>query len=303
MKKKVLVTALAALMLAASFTACATKPAASSVPAAASSEAATASSEAAAVGSEVRIGQVELNEIEKSSIVSLLNGQNLPLKNVPLKMENFPTLNALLLELKAGRIASALLPASVCNYLAASDDTIKVATAKMTSHFHMGTRSADTALNTEISTAIDEMKKDGTMKTLADKYIVTTTDPETNVLTKKEGAETYTVAVTGDFPPLDYVAADGTPAGFNIALLNTISEKINCNFEIVQVEAPARLSALESEKVDIVFWLDCYEKGDHSTEQNNLLFTSSYYEELVGIVFYGESPVDALHGVGDKILK
>ena len=69
-----------------------------------------------------------------------------------------------------------------------------------------------------------------------------------------DGAETIKVAVTGALPPMDYVAPDGTPAGFNTALLAEISQRIGKNIELVTVDSVGRAAALASGTVDAVFW-------------------------------------------------
>ena len=69
-----------------------------------------------------------------------------------------------------------------------------------------------------------------------------------------EGAQAVKVAVTGALPPMDYVAADGTPAGFNTALLAEISRRMGKNIELVVVDSVGRAAALASGAVDAVFW-------------------------------------------------
>ena len=69
-----------------------------------------------------------------------------------------------------------------------------------------------------------------------------------------DSAPTIKVAVTGDLPPLDYVSADGKPAGFNTAVLAEIGNRMLRNIELVDIDSGARAAALESNKVDVVFW-------------------------------------------------
>jgi len=69
-----------------------------------------------------------------------------------------------------------------------------------------------------------------------------------------DGAETIRVAVTGALPPMDYVAPDGSPAGFNTALLAELSRRMNKNIELVVVNSIGRAAALASGTVDAVFW-------------------------------------------------
>ncbi len=79
-------------------------------------------------------------------------------------------------------------------------------------------------------------------------------DVKSIVVPKIEGAETIKVAVTGALPPMDYVAADGTPAGFNTAVLAEISQRIGKNIELVVVDSIGHATALSSGTVDAVFW-------------------------------------------------
>ena len=52
---------------------------------------------------------------------------------------------------------------------------------------------------------------------------------------------------------INAMKSDGTPAGFNTAVLAEISKRIGRNFELVSVDGAARASALTSGPVDMVF--------------------------------------------------
>ena len=62
------------------------------------------------------------------------------------------------------------------------------------------------------------------------------------------------VAVTGSLPPMDYVAPDGSFAGFNTAVLSEIGKRLQKNIELVQVDSVGRALALAEGTVDVVFW-------------------------------------------------
>ena len=112
------------------------------------------------------------------------------------------------------------------------------------------------ALRDEFNAAIAAVKEDGTLEKLVQEHIETAIGGEIVPVEMPvlEGAETVKVAVTGSLPPMDYVAPDGTPAGFNTALLAEISRRINKNIELVQVDSMGRAAALASGTVDAVFW-------------------------------------------------
>jgi len=113
------------------------------------------------------------------------------------------------------------------------------------------------ALRDEFNTAIAAIKEDGTMEKLISAYIdgaIEGKEIPTFEIEKIDGAETIKVGITGDLPPMDYIAPDNTPAGFNTALLAEISKRIGKNIELVQMHSAARSSALASGVVDVVFW-------------------------------------------------
>lgn len=103
--------------------------------------------------------------------------------------------------------------------------------------------------------AIKEMVKDKTLLFLKAQHVIDADEnPQPIKFDKFPGAETVKIAVTGDMPPIDYVAADGTPAGFNTAMLAEIARRLKINVELISVNAGARAAALASGRVDGVFW-------------------------------------------------
>ena len=97
--------------------------------------------------------------------------------------------------------------------------------------------------------------------------------------------------MTGDLPPLDLIRADGTPAGFNTAVLSEIGKRINKNFELVSVDSAARSAALASDKVQLVFWV----RIPHSTDRFPVAF-----DRPEGVDVSTEYFVDEIVHVGKK---
>lgn len=115
----------------------------------------------------------------------------------------------------------------------------------------------NSALRDRINETIASMKEDGTLDALIQTYIegvAAGDEPESIALPRVDGAETLRVAITGSLPPLDYVAPDGTPAGFNTAMLAEMGRRMRKNVELVQVDSIGRAAALASGAVDTVFW-------------------------------------------------
>jgi ABC-type amino acid transport substrate-binding protein len=112
------------------------------------------------------------------------------------------------------------------------------------------------ALRDELDAQITAMKEDGTLQKLIDEHIIKVSEggePEAIAFEKFEG-NPIKVAVTGSLPPMDYVAADGSFAGFNTAVLAEIGKRLQKNIELVQVDSIGRALALSEGTVDVVFW-------------------------------------------------
>lgn len=125
------------------------------------------------------------------------------------------------------------------------------------------------ALRDEFDSAISEMKQDGTLDRLIEEQIATASsgqDPVPVAIEKIDGAQTIRVAVTGALPPMDYVAADGTPAGFNTAVLAEIGKRTGKNIELIVVDSIGRATALSSGTADAVFWTRTSQYADQVAE-------------------------------------
>ena len=122
--------------------------------------------------------------------------------------------------------------------------------------FCFAVRKDDTALKADLDRVIKEMQSDGTLDNMIDMYI-TKVKPE-NIprveIPMTDGAEAIKVGITGDLPPLDLVLPDGSPAGFNTAMLAEIAKRLNRNIEMVDIDSGARATALSSGHIDVVFW-------------------------------------------------
>ena len=108
----------------------------------------------------------------------------------------------------------------------------------------------------KFSRAVEDMEREGVIGILGRDFITgpSAQNPPAVEFAKFDDAETLTVALTGDMPPLDYVGADGEPAGFNTAILAEIGRRLHVNIKPLNVETGARAAALKSGRADVVFW-------------------------------------------------
>jgi polar amino acid transport system substrate-binding protein len=199
----------------------------------------------------------------------------------------YNNLSSALMDLESGKIDILSLTECMANYVVAHNDKIavnKIISSTLKS-FSMMTTDSNTEVYDILNNAIKEMKADGTLDSLIENELKAyiNSDPETKELPHFDGAKTIKIGVTGDLPPMDYVAANGKAAGFNIALLTEIANRAQVNFELVQIETGARALALSSGKVDAVFWTkstECTKCGATSAKSiDGVLVTESYFTD------------------------
>ena len=178
----------------------------------------------------------------------------------------YDSLLSMQMALNAGDIQRMILPEAVAEYVMNVNDGYEIATivriapASLALGFR---KDDDPALRNRFNEALLSMKADGALAILRAKYIdeAGLDAPEPVKFAKYDNIDTtIKVAVTGDLPPIDFIAADGTPAGFNTAVLAELAKRMKVNIQLVNIESGARAAALASKRADVVFWFE-YTKG------------------------------------------
>ena len=183
----------------------------------------------------------------------------------------YDTLDAMLMALQAGEVNCIQVPYYTGKYLCATNDKMiireeyhpenvagasELAFSVISDGYSFLLKEENAVLRDEFDAQITAMKEDGTLQKLIDEHIVKASEggePVTVSFEKFEG-DPIKVAVTGSLPPMDYVAADGSFAGFNTAVLAEIGKRLQKNIELVQVDSVGRALALSEGTVDVVFW-------------------------------------------------
>lgn len=125
------------------------------------------------------------------------------------------------------------------------------------------------------------IKVDKTLAALQMEYVVNpgVKKPKAVEFAKFEGAETIKVAVTCDLPPIDYVDAERTAAGFNTAILSEIGKRLKMNVELFDIDSGARASSLSSKRSDVVFWFQVRAGEEIQPDvPNSVILSESYYD-------------------------
>ena len=175
-------------------------------------------------------------------------------------IEFFDSLTEMLMALDAGKIHYMEMPLPVGEYFLKLDNNsekyISYAHASGVDYYLSMGFSKGSKWFEPFNSAIKAMNEDDTLLLLKAKYVTDSANKNFAPITfeKFPDAETVKIAVTGDMPPIDYVAADGSAAGFNTALLVEIAKRLKVNIELVSITAGARAAALASGRADGVFW-------------------------------------------------
>ena len=207
----------------------------------------------------------------------------------------FDNMNSMAAALNAGQIDEMSTYECVAKYLAAQNPNFTTAknVPNVSDSFCCALRQEDTALKEEFDAAIKKLTDDGTLAKLVKTYITDadfSATPTAVDMPKFDGAPTVKIAVTGDLPPLDFVTADDKAAGFNTAMLAAVSQSIGKNFELVNVDGGARAAALNSELVDVIFWVavpnkDSFMPPDCDKPDGAILTEPYFTDKIVHVVF------------------
>lgn len=182
----------------------------------------------AAQDSEVKLGMITHLNANERTMAEIYNKvlAETKIKLSTYKVTYYDNLNSMEMGIESGSVDQISLYTVVAKYILANNDKFELfgddqAFKDLADSFCFAMRKEDTAL-----------KADGTLDKLVKEY---TTDvdngqaPPAIEIPKTDGAETIKFGVTGDLPPLDYVSADGTPAGFNTAMLAEVAKHLGKN--------------------------------------------------------------------------
>ena len=215
----------------------------------------------------------------------------------------FDTLNSMVAALGSGRLSAFQVDKYTADYLVSRtegySEFVPDGVPMYNFKFSMLLREKDSELCGRISSAIKDMKADGTLETLKRKYIddcIAGTDPISVKPEHFDGAGILRVALTGDRPPMDYISAAGEPIGFNTALVSEIARRLKMNAEFVSVDTGARAASLASNVCDAVFWSEAgdfnnWEGADTEDMPEHAIITESYLGCPLVYVTLSDSPL------------
>ena len=197
----------------------------------------------------------------------------------------YDSLIAMQMGLNSGEVDEIDLPGVVGKYMVNINPNYAVAcVARMSKPVYLafGFLEKDgTELRNKFNEALKAMKADNTLSLLHTEYLSEPGTKEAHPVTfeKFDGADTITIAVTGDLPPIDYIAPNGIPAGFNTAILAEIGKRLHVNIKLLNIDSAARASALASKRADVAFWFLVLKDEDKQPDvPAGVILSEPYYE-------------------------
>ncbi|MEZ7890315.1 MAG: transporter substrate-binding domain-containing protein [Candidatus Wallbacteria bacterium] len=217
------------------------------------------------------------------------------------KIEKFTfndTISGCLSMLKSDRVDFMMTTDVAAIYIAQRNPDMKVVIYPGQIDVVMVLRNSDSALKDSINAAIKQLKANGTLAELEKKWIKELPvgqEPSMSKIEKvSDTAETIFVGVSGTMPPLDYIASNGKPAGYNIAMLTEISKVTGKNIEVISIDSQSEFTALAAKKIDVFFWgckpvnksiaEDLKKTSDQQNYDRNFTMTDPYYSVKEGFL-------------------
>ena len=106
-----------------------------------------------------------------------------------------------------------------------------------------------------------------------------------------------TVGTNAEFPPFEYVGDDGEPAGFDIALIEAIGEKLGVEVEVENMEFDSLVASIGS-KIDVAI------AGMTVTEERSRMvdFSDSYYQAVQYVLLPMETEIASADDLAGKTI-
>ncbi len=107
--------------------------------------------------------------------------------------------------------------------------------------------------------------------------------------------DTLIVGTNAAFPPFEYAGADGSPEGFDIALINAVGEKMGKKIEVKDMEFDSLVASIGN-KIDMAI------AGMTVTEerQKTVDFSQSYYNAVQTVIVPVDSAIASYDDLLDK---
>jgi hypothetical protein len=83
---------------------------------------------------------------------------------------------------------------------------------------------------------------------------------------------------------MDFISADGVPAGFNTALISEIGKRLHINIKSVNIESGSRTIALLTGKAQVVFWTPVLDNVTAAMYPDGMTITEIYHTEILSEV-------------------
>ena len=198
------------------------------------------------------------------------------------KTENvseYETLAGLITALKDGKIDAAVMDLSPATYFAKDDNAITILPGGLKSEEYGIAFRKDNPLKAEVDKALAELKEDGTLSSIIEKYRTDYGDPAT--IDYNIGAKNgyLWVGCDASFPPFEIKTAHGF-VGIDIEIAAAIAKKLDRTLIIADYTFEVLPIALNDGRIDMI----CSAFTIMDERKSSMDFTESYASDVEAIV-------------------
>lgn len=147
-------------------------------------------------------------------------------------------------------------------------------------------RSDESDLRNQIDAALGEMKSDGALDALQEKYMKDNSQ-DAVVMPTAEGGRTVKVSFTNFAAPFEFENAQGQMTGLAPAIYAELGKRLGINFELVSVSHADIDAALQDGRVDVA--TSIVGVSEKLSDTDDTLFTQPYYESAIAFLMQTSS--------------
>ncbi len=200
-------------------------------------------------------------------------------------------------DVRAGRLFGHIYDLSAAKAVVSmNDDLDYIEIPKSFFSAPMGAISSDQSIIDRFNKFLSEVKSDGTLTDMQERWLNNIPDPDLPMLEiKNDGtAGVIKVATCGTMLPFSYVGADGKLKGYSIELALRFGAYENMKIEFTDMDFNALIPYIISQKAD----LSISAMSITEERRQSVLFTDSVYDDQWGVIVLKQSGDDAVRSGG-----
>ena len=190
----------------------------------------------------------------------------------------FDSTDLMMSELRIGGIDCAIMESTTAAELVGNTPGVRILSEPLLEYEQrIAVPKENTALLAAVDMALEELERNGTLRSLYNKYFAgrnfTYTAPEETA--PRTGV--LTVALPPDSPPFSFINADGKFVGMDVEVIIAISDVLGVEYKVLEYDVWELITAVWHGRADLAL-------GWHPGEEESLINASMPYANVVQVV-------------------